>query len=592
MVASASKATTVRAPKSKPSSKPVGGTKRSCQEHAPPDTGTPKAMKDPNWRTRDAGSSTDSEPVMPHSDANAKLFLQMQQRDSSSQDDRGSSDFSIVDKYSSESSASDSFVKLLKKIDLKPVDGRQMSIFELDLRPETPTPINADDRRYVRVSRHLSSHHRDSSFATESGHSSHETDKIHDNNSFQMMTFDRLYHQSSMAPSHSQPHESSNIYLRNHSNVPLEAASSIPQDHTPAEKMKPSPQTAIHHTRDQAFQRLIQKLNRDNAPSTTQQRHPPEKPETQRPVEHEPASQLFGHFRKPLGGSGRRNKTISDFKVDYWDHGHSSLTSGEGSEDTVQMTSKQNTWNPKAREFLSLGHQQSPRRPLLWDSANPNPPDKARAAHPMPPSVNAAWSTSNVQPVNSYPSLREQDVITNGLLNPSVPSVPSLTPPGPNFNFGLGPETFAPTQYLSGTSAPPPPLFNVPPLSGIQAPIIPFGSFPSQQLTAQQVAAQQMAALPYLASLASLGPLPPLLSGLEKPTFPTNPRRPPVCKPTIPNAGAQLAYEEWIEWRKAHEPGYAVECKARQQRRSQRVKGPREDASEPRLTQARAVAAA
>lgn len=44
----------------------------------------------------------------------------------------------------------------------------------------------------------------------------------------------------------------------------------------------------------------------------------------------------------------------------------------------------------------------------------------------------------------------------------------------------------------------------------------------------------------------------------------------PVAKPRRPDPGNQQAYEAWIEWRKANEPGYAMECKLRQQRRSQR----------------------
>lgn len=44
----------------------------------------------------------------------------------------------------------------------------------------------------------------------------------------------------------------------------------------------------------------------------------------------------------------------------------------------------------------------------------------------------------------------------------------------------------------------------------------------------------------------------------------------PVPKPVNPNPGQQQAYEAWIEWRKATEPGYALECKNRQQRRAQR----------------------
>ncbi|UPL01568.1 hypothetical protein LCI18_012502 [Fusarium solani-melongenae] len=45
----------------------------------------------------------------------------------------------------------------------------------------------------------------------------------------------------------------------------------------------------------------------------------------------------------------------------------------------------------------------------------------------------------------------------------------------------------------------------------------------------------------------------------------------PVPKPVNPNPGQQQAYEAWIEWRKATEPGYALECKNRQQRRAQRT---------------------
>ena len=41
----------------------------------------------------------------------------------------------------------------------------------------------------------------------------------------------------------------------------------------------------------------------------------------------------------------------------------------------------------------------------------------------------------------------------------------------------------------------------------------------------------------------------------------------PVRKPRAPDPANQQAYEAWIEWRKANEPGYAVECKLRQQRR-------------------------
>ncbi|KAK4075406.1 uncharacterized protein Triagg1_4527 [Trichoderma aggressivum f. europaeum] len=44
----------------------------------------------------------------------------------------------------------------------------------------------------------------------------------------------------------------------------------------------------------------------------------------------------------------------------------------------------------------------------------------------------------------------------------------------------------------------------------------------------------------------------------------------PVPKPRRPDPGDQQAYEAYIEWRKANEPGYALECRLRQQRRAQR----------------------
>ncbi|KAJ3520720.1 hypothetical protein NM208_g13597 [Fusarium decemcellulare] len=47
----------------------------------------------------------------------------------------------------------------------------------------------------------------------------------------------------------------------------------------------------------------------------------------------------------------------------------------------------------------------------------------------------------------------------------------------------------------------------------------------------------------------------------------------PVPKPVNPNPAQQQAYEAWIEWRKANEPGYALECRNRQQRRAQRNMG-------------------
>ncbi|KAL4725383.1 hypothetical protein ACLX1H_007530 [Fusarium chlamydosporum] len=81
----------------------------------------------------------------------------------------------------------------------------------------------------------------------------------------------------------------------------------------------------------------------------------------------------------------------------------------------------------------------------------------------------------------------------------------------------------------------------------------------------------------------------PLLGVNATPQLPYNPPvvggsysacPPPVSKPTFPDASQQQQYEAYIEWRKANEPGYALACKNRQQRRAQRGLNPSHSTSE------------
>ncbi|OBS29150.1 hypothetical protein FPOA_03087 [Fusarium poae] len=71
----------------------------------------------------------------------------------------------------------------------------------------------------------------------------------------------------------------------------------------------------------------------------------------------------------------------------------------------------------------------------------------------------------------------------------------------------------------------------------------------------------------------------PLMGVNATPQLPYNPTLgssgysacpPPVSKPMFPDPIQQQKYEAYIEWRKANEPGYALACKSRQQRRAQR----------------------
>lgn len=558
------------------STKPSSGIKRSCLERAQSDVATPKAMKDPNWRTRhDTSSSTDIENILPsmdHLDGKAHPQAASFYSNHSSRQDRGSSDFSTVDTcFSEASSASESFVKILKKIDLEPVDGRQMSIFELDLRPETPTPTTASDgQRFAKVSRNAASHQRGSSSTTQVTASSQGTDNIQTPGVFQLLTIDRHHRQSSSATSSQSPaNELRGIYDRD-KDIDFSFGQTAPgaRDRTPVDGPRQSPQTAVRNCRDEAFRRLIQRLNGDSQPSTSQA----SRPLLANQATHKPTAP---DLRRPIGGGGRRNQTISDFKVDYWEHSQPSETSHEGSEVTVQKSSSRNTWNPKAREFLSIGRQQSSRRPALLNTGvSGSQETSSNHFNALEPHTNMAWPKANAETFNPYQSTSDQGAISDGIFNRPMP------PAAPACKLGLGSEILSTTHFLPGASALQPPFFTSPHLPGTQAPIIPFGNFSAQQFAAQQLAAQQIAALPYLASLAALGPPPSLLGGLEKPKLATNTRRPAVPKPTLPNASAQLAYEEWIEWRKANEPGYAVECKARQQRRSQRVKGPKESSGD------------
>lgn len=72
----------------------------------------------------------------------------------------------------------------------------------------------------------------------------------------------------------------------------------------------------------------------------------------------------------------------------------------------------------------------------------------------------------------------------------------------------------------------------------------------------------------------------PLIGLNTTPQWPYNPAMgsgpystcpPPVLKPTVPDTSQQQQYEAYVEWRKANEPGYALACKSRQQRRAQRI---------------------
>jgi hypothetical protein len=105
--------------------------------------------------------------------------------------------------------------------------------------------------------------------------------------------------------------------------------------------------------------------------------------------------------------------------------------------------------------------------------------------------------------------------------------------------------------------------------------VTPIGKWPSITGFGNQLDLPT-ANLPFQSCAVAPNPLMGINTTPQLPYNPTlgssgySPCPPPVSKPTLPDPIHQQQYEEYIEWRKANEPGYALACKSRQQRRAQR----------------------
>ncbi|RFU72804.1 hypothetical protein TARUN_9450 [Trichoderma arundinaceum] len=218
--------------------------------------------------------------------------------------------------------------------------------------------------------------------------------------------------------------------------------------------------------------------------------------------------------------------------------------------------------NPKAREFLSfVSHQSS-------NSGEGNmAPFRTFAAEPF----------------------ADKDGQTNmmSLAGHALPNVSSLQPPPP---YGLMPlEAAAGTtdplmlnSLMTGRLVPvstgqfggqlPASALSMPPLPSLLPPMIRPQSV-LQSMTGNVLGIQTAPHMLNAAFPLTAGSVNPCLSmpSCQMPLVGNTPRPPqPVPKPRRPDPGDQQAYEAWIEWRKANEPGYALECRLRQQRRAQR----------------------
>ncbi|KAG6088765.1 hypothetical protein E4U15_005177 [Claviceps sp. LM218 group G6] len=227
--------------------------------------------------------------------------------------------------------------------------------------------------------------------------------------------------------------------------------------------------------------------------------------------------------RRPIHSVGRRVDTESDSVVEYFPASASHLrmesstkfSSIGGGHDT------RNSLNPKAREFLSFSKADSqapimPRRPLLSSY------DFLSAAKDSASNL-AGFAATRMAAVPDGPGIPV-----------GAGTVPALFP-----NY-LGPPNILGHYGLElGTN--PAPLNLVP-------------------VTLETLKSSDGLATPGWPTLVPM----PCGSGSQS----VPPR--PVPKPRSPNPKTQQEYEAWVEWRKANEPGYAMACKVRQQRRAQR----------------------
>ncbi|KAG5974235.1 hypothetical protein E4U58_003381 [Claviceps cyperi] len=227
--------------------------------------------------------------------------------------------------------------------------------------------------------------------------------------------------------------------------------------------------------------------------------------------------------RQPIHSLGRRVDTESDFVVEYLPASSRHLRM-ESSTDFSSIGGGHNTrnsLNPKAREFLSFSKADShapimPRRPLLssYDFL-----------------LSAKESASNLA---GFAATRMAAVPDGPGILLGAGTVPALFP-----NYVGPPAILGHYGFELGTN--PAPLNLVP-------------------VTLETLKSSDGLVTPDWPTLAPM----PCGSGSQS----VPPR--PVPKPRSPNPKTQQEYEAWIEWRKANEPGYAMACKVRQQRRAQR----------------------
>ncbi|EHK26281.1 uncharacterized protein TRIVIDRAFT_63603 [Trichoderma virens Gv29-8] len=337
------------------------------------------------------------------------------------------------------------------------------------------------------------------------------------------------------------------------------------------------PMAAFEAEKAQAFQRFLQKLGQKNRDSPNE--NPPGRDRVDSYEDGSKEEQSGGStetciFRYRTQRADERKQTSSEMLTGYRPRGletsHKENTSRPG-----QEYARFKNLNPKAREFLSFVSNRSsnsedgnmkPLQALTTEAfmstgghANAmslaglgQPNVSSFEQHPPPyelvrlaaaPDVTAAPLTLNIgnlMPGRLVPVPVATDQFggqfsTSALPISTMPSLPSLIP-----------SVFRPQSVLQSLSMPGNAIVGFPAVPSMVNTTYP-STLPNSSNPCLSMPSCQM----------------PLMTGASCPPQ-------PVPKPRRPDPGDQQAYEAWIEWRKANEPGYALECRLRQQRRAQR----------------------
>ncbi|KHN99409.1 uncharacterized protein MAM_03107 [Metarhizium album ARSEF 1941] len=326
--------------------------------------------------------------------------------------------------------------------------------------------------------------------------------------------------------------------------------------------------------KDIAFQKLIKRLNGANSQEKKQfdgsrdSGYEADSMRTQDAQSQRAETASASATRRPTHGTGRRVNTASDFAVRYWPASESRREDHSTDSTAGDAPDKYNSLNPKAREFLSFsqkteGAMWKSRRPglLPFDVSIDGQADKNRCgevlsselehkartnSHFVPPAEAAAVPFVNA---TSMPLLFQPFAHSNASLLGLIPLMPDAYKPMMGQPGGW-PASHAVTT-MANTCRPSQARALVPEVTQNA----PLHSIPSPASPLHVAVPTASSSIPRAAR-----------------TNGSLPRR--VPKPKQPNPKDQQEYEAWVEWRKATEPGYAMACKLRQQRRAQR-NGPR-----------------